>query len=536
MSNMIEARKINMDTGDFEALLEKNPYLKQDLFIRGFLITDRKIDDLSKFPFYSNWKCEEHAGFYFLAHALTGMYVIERNGNVFFIMGHAYNPFTMEVDEGKILEHIAESYGTAEYIERINDITGVFALGCISDGTVEYLVDPSGMQSLCSGVVDGSFYLSSHAQLVGDLCGLQMDSFVKELINYKWYGRVMGPYLPADLTPFSELKRVVPSHMYQLKRGAISHHRFWPLRDEKTAVEDSEYQQVIKAGAEILKKNMELVAKKWNQPWISLTGGIDSTTTFAAGNGHYDRFETFSYISAEKEVPDAAAAKRISGKFGLKHHEYYIPGENSEIKDFEARRELFRHNKGYIAELYDNEARKKFFLRDNIGCDVEVKSWVSETIRGYWYKHYGRSSFPKLSPKLFRNLYKIFILNRSLAHKIDKLFAKYIADFEYEKIPEVYPPADMHYNEVTWGSWGGLNITEMKYYSDITFIYNNRRWLDLMFRIPLEKRISDQHHLDMKHYLNPELADMNIRVVNLRETKFRAFALNVIFTLNSILP
>lgn len=189
-----------------------------------------------------------------------------------------------------------------------------------------------------------------------------------------------------------------------------------------------------------------------------------------------------------------------------------------------------------IAELYDNEARKKFYLRENTDCDVEVKSWVSETIRAYWYKHYGRKSFPKLSGKLYRNLYKIFITNRRLAHKLDKLFDQYIKEFEYDKIPGSYPTADMHYNEVTWGSWGGLNITEMKYCFDITFIYNNRRFLDLMFRVPLEKRISDQHHLDMKRYLNSELSDMNIRVVNLKETDFRAFALNVIFTINSILP
>ena len=72
---------------------------------------------------------------------------------------------------------------------------------------------------------------------------------------------------------------------------------------------------------------MELVTKKWKKPWISLTGGIDSNTTFAAGNGNYEKFETFSYISAEKEVPDAAAAKEIASHFGLKHHEYHIPSE-----------------------------------------------------------------------------------------------------------------------------------------------------------------------------------------------------------------
>ena len=94
----------------------------------------------------------------------------------------------------------------------------------------------------------------------------------------------------------------------------------------------------------------------------------------------------------------------------------------------------------------------------------------------------------------------------------------------------------MHYNEVTWGSWGGPNISEMKMYSDITFVYNNRKFFDLMFRVPLEKRISDQHHLDMKRVLNRELFDLGIRVVNLKETRVRAFLLNCIFTINCLLP
>jgi len=143
---------------------------------------------------------------------------------------------------------------------------------------------------------------------------------------------------------------------------------------------------------------------------------------------------------------------------------------------------------------------------------------------------------PPLSPKLFRNLYKIFIADRKLAHQVDDLFATYIDDFEYASIPAQYPPADMHYNEVTWGSWGGLNISEMKFCFDITFIYNNRRFFDLMFKVPLEKRISDQHHLDMKRYLNRELFETNSRVVNMKETAFRANALNIIFTANSLLP
>ena len=525
-----------MTTKQFSEMMDQYPQLQKDVFIRGFLITDQKIEDTSRFPFYGNWNTEEHGGYFFMAHRLTGMHIHEDGQNrVFFLMGHAYNPFTMQHEEEKILAHIAQAYGTDEFMSRINDLTGVFVLGWIADGVMNYLVDPSGMQSAAYGTVDGRFYLTSHPQLVGDICNLQMDGFVKELVQYKWYGRVMGPYLPADLTPFAQLKRVVPSIAYHYG-DKVSHERFWPLVGVETAQGQQDYDQVIRSAADILKHNMELVSRKWEHPWISMTGGIDSNTTFAAGNGVYDRFETFSYISAEKEVPDAAAAKQIAERFHVNHHEYHIPETNDEMDLFEQKRELFRHNNGYVAELYDNEARKKFFLRENAACDVEVKSWVSETIRAYWYKHYGRKTMPRLSPKLYRNLYKIFLLNRGLAHKIDKLFARYIKEFEYDKIPACYPPADMHYNEVTWGSWGGLNITEMKYCFDITFIYNNRRFLELMFRAPLEKRISDQHHLDMKKYLNPELYDMGIRVVNLHETDFRAFALNVIFTINSILP
>ena len=44
----------------------------------------------------------------------------------FSLWGMTYNPFTKEYEEQKILAHIAEAYGTSDYMERVNDITGVF--------------------------------------------------------------------------------------------------------------------------------------------------------------------------------------------------------------------------------------------------------------------------------------------------------------------------------------------------------------------------------------------------------------------------
>ena len=515
-------------------ILQKHPELKKDLFIRGFLITDQDFQ-LSDFPFYGNWKKEKYGGYFFMAHESANMYIHEASGKILFLMGHAYDPFSMEYREETILKKMTDTCGTEAWLERVNDLTGIFVLGFIQDGEIHFLTDPSGMQSACCSKTDKGFFLSSHPQLIGDLCGFGMNPFVEELIRYKWYGRVMGPYLPADLTPFAEVKRVVPDILYHCRRE-IRHERFWPLKNNPPVKDRKEYRKVIRDAAKILRNNMELVSRKWEHPWISLTGGIDSNTTFAAANGIYDRFETFSYISAKKEIQDADAAKKISSHFGLPHHEFRIPDENSELKDYQAIRAVLMHNNGYVADTKDNEIRKRIYLRQHSDCDVEVKSWVSETIRGYWYKHYERQKMPALSPKLFRNLYKIFLGNRLLAHKVDLLFSDYIRDFEYDRIPASYPPADMHFSEMTWGSWGGLNISEMKYCYDITIIYNNRRFLNLMFRVPLKMRISDRHHLDLKKYLNEEIYKMNIRIVNLHETRFRAKALNAVFTTNMLLP
>lgn len=521
----------------FKKTMDTHTDLQKYLFIRGFLFSNREDLDLNQFPFYGNWNCKKIGSKYYgYVHNKQSVYAVDHNSTTFFLFGHAYNPFTMEIDENKILQRIAESYGTDKFQDRIDEITGVFVMGYINGDEINFLADPSGIQSACYAKIDNNFYITSHPQIIGDLHNLTMSSLAKELTEYDWYYRIMGPYLPADMTPFDEAKRIVPNILYTLNNSGISHKRFYPLRDLSECKDSKEYDEVIAKGAEILKNNMELISRKWNKPYISLTGGIDSNTTFAAANGIYDRFKTFSYVSAEKETIDADAAKVISDRFSVERLLYNIPDTADNLKNYNELVQIIEHNNGYVAKGKDNEYRKRIYLLEHLDADVEVKSWVSETIRGYWYKYYGRKTMPKLSPKLYRNLYKIFTFNRSLAHKIDDVFADYINDFEYHKIPAQYPPADMHYFELGWGSWGSINISEMKIYSDITFIYNNRKFLDIMFKVPLKDRISDRHHLDMKKLLNKELYDMNIRVVNMKETKFRAFMLNVIFTINSILP
>ena len=330
--------------------LKNNKDLQKHLFVRGFLISNYEIKNTTDFPFYGNWRCEKHGNFWYMAHYLTGMHIYETQGKVFFLMGHAYNPFTMEHKESAILKYISDNYHTDNYINCLNELTGIFVTGVADSNKIEFHVDASGMQSACYAHINEKFFISSHPQLIGDICNLKMDNFVKELTEYKWYGRVMGPYLPGDLTPFAEVKRIVPSIMYSFD-NTVSHYRFWFNKPFETATDEKDYSDTIKSAANILKNNMILITKKWNKPWISLTGGIDSNTTFAAANDIYDKFDTFSYISAPKEVPDTEAAATISNAFNLKHHIFNIPDTNDTLTNYKEIVSILEHNNGYVAAI-----------------------------------------------------------------------------------------------------------------------------------------------------------------------------------------
>lgn len=517
--------------------MDERADLRPYLYTYGFLMTNDSDISTDGFPFYGHWRKVELDGQYRIyAHPKTTVTIINRDGHYFIMMGHAYDPYHKLYDEKDILRNLADHYGTDDYRTVINSVTGLFVYVVLTDGQLEFEVDATGLQLSCHAHIDQHFMIASHAQMLDDLYGLKKCEIVQRLVNYKWYYRVKGPYLPCDLTPYSEARRLIPDITYRYDGEQLSHARIFPLNDPIVADTEEDYNEVIREGADVLSASMEMIAHKWERPYISLTGGIDSNTCFAAANGLYDRFGTFTYVSAPKEEIDAEASKKITDHFGVHHLRLDIPESSEGLADYEHFVHIMKHNSGYVTKQFDNEYRKRVFLIHHLGeVDVEVKSWSSEAIRGYFYTHFARKRLPRCTPKVYRNLYKLFFLNRSLARAMDKQFKSFMEVYEFDRIPEslIY---DMFYTEVSMGSWGAQNLAEMRMYSELTSVFNNRRFLNTMFRVPLDKRISNQNHLDMKRLMNRELYDLNIRVINKNETQFRARMLNIIFNLNNWLP
>lgn len=518
-------------------ILDNKPTIQQHLFEKGFLITNDEIKNTNEYPFYGNWNITTIGTFNFWVYKTTNLYSLNFSKGTLFLIGHAYNPYAMIANESVLLQKIADVYGTDEYFDAINELTGVFILGIVKETSIEFLLDASGMQYGCYGTVNGKQYISSHMRLIGDICGLETDNYVKRLTNYRWYHFMMGNYMPGDITCYRELKRIIPNTYVRFDGKTYNISRFYPCKEIKICQSEEEYSQVIIEASKILQNSMKLIADKWQKPAISLTGGIDSNTTFAATNGYYDKYTTFSYISMYRESVDAEKAKEISDAFDVEHKIYIIPENNSDIPDFEVYKAVFDYNEGNIGTCKDDDARKKITLIHSDVCDVEVKSWISETIRAYAYKYFGRRKFPKkLKARCYTSLYKIFFMNRKLVWETDKYFKEYFENTKIKNHLYNYDESDFFVWEMMHGGKCGLNIGVMKSCFDITIPYNNRKLLDLLLRVPLEYRISDKHHMDLKKHMNKKLYDMNIRVVNLNETTSRKKMANIYYTINTHIP
>lgn len=519
---------------ELKSVLDNRNDLQKYLFCRGFLLTNRDLDT-EPYPFYGNWnRTDLGYGYKAYIHNLQRSATFRTENESFILIGNAYNPYTMEYEEKDILQHLST---VSDRIDYINELTGVFLLGIIRKDSIQLHVDASAQQWACYGFIKGHLYVSSHMRLIGDLLNLQMTDYSQRLINYRWYHYMMGAYLPGDITCFSELTRIVPNTYVEFSGESFSVIRFYPNKPIEMCKNSQEYKEVIKEGTRILRNTLALIPKKWPHPAISLTGGIDSNTTFAAANGNYDKYTTFSYVSMYRESVDAEKAQEISEHFNVPWKRYDVPENNEDFPDFDIWKKLLEWNDGGIGSNSDSDIRKKITLIQNDVCDVEVKSWISETIRAYAYKYFGRTSFPKnLSARNYTSLYKIFFMNRRLVHETDEHFRQYWANTQLKSHLFNYDESDFFVWEMMHGYKCGLNIGAMKTCFDITIPYNNRKLLDTLLRVPLKRRLNDQLHLDLKRVLNKELYDMNIRVVNLNETERRKKMANIYFTVNSKLP
>lgn len=507
------------------------------LYVSGYLLTSNQNVAKKNIGIdWDKWKNCFFDSYVLFVHPEQKFFSLKEGERWFLLIGHAYNPFTMEADENELLRNLSKLYEKGEYRDYLDQFTGLFCFIVIDRKKLIINTDCAGMLPAYYAKINDEIYCSAYAQLIADLCSLQEDEYVTHLKKSRLF-HLYGWFLPGDMSPYKEVKRIVANTEIQYD-GDFSCQRFYP-RKEYHLVKDSEYRELIKNISEILHNNMMLISQKWRNPAISLTGGMDSQTTLACGGDVQDKFEYFSYISLPREATDANAAHSICDSKGLKHTIYSIDTDKTHYSDFEEVDALVERHYSYLGKGNANDICKRISLSEQLSYDIEVKSWVSEVARASRYKIYGKTEMPKMTARRLTSMYKVFTFNRRDAIKTDNRFQDYLTFTGLQKAIEKYhfPWTEFFVWEIVFGCWGGLALTgEHKLTNDITIPYNNRALLDLMLKTPLDKRISDQVNRDIIQYMDKELYALNIHVVNGNETKKREIGEKLYFEIHSRIP
>ncbi len=512
--------------------LDVKAEFRDRLYCRGFLITDKKQECLSDYPFYGNWNetffMSNEKKYYFYTHKYVELFKYEDNGKLFFLIGHAYNPFTMKHSEYDILEDLAVSYIKSEedFWKAESELTGVFCLGILFDGKLTVTTDCAGMQLIYHGAIKEHVYFTSHSKLVADFCGLEQTEYIKKLVSNRFW-HYWGRWLPGDLSPYAELSRLQPNCKAVYNGKTIEVLRYYPFCKIEETTTEEEYKKTIDELGRIMSNNMELIAKKWPDKKISIsvTGGRDSMTTLACTNGNYHKYSYFSYISNDEESVDAYAAKDILNSLGLKHELYKIPNEWDGYKDIDLFKKILECNAGCIGNNNRNDVMKRMYFCANPPCDIEVKSWVNEIGRGRCYDRFNKKFFPqKTHPSYWRALHKVYFHQFGLMKETDKVFKdyfdKYYSHDEFEKLFWV-----VYYHwEFSWAGGEGVSLTtEHRVSYEITIPFNNRKYLELMLTVPLAKRKVDSIPQDLIFENNHQISDTQIWVKDVSHTNTRAW-------------
>ena len=518
---------------EMKVALDRAPKFREYLYCRGFLITDHKQERLEDYPFYSNWNERilniKNKQLFVYTHKDAYLNVFEDADQIMFLVGHCYDPFSMLHEEGKILQKLSAALkeGQDAFWDAESDLTGVFCVGYFNGDEVVYSTDCAGMQMVYHGVVGESVYISSHAKLVADLLDLEQPKYVKRLTNNRFW-HYWGIWLPGDISPYDELKRMQPNHaaVYQMHEHTERMYRYYPTKEIVEYTDERDCENVIKKLGQIMENTMMLISEKWPDKKVSLsaTGGRDSMSALACAKKVQDKFSYFSYISNYDESVDAYAAKDICASLGLEHEIVEIPDEWEGYEDIDVFKMVMESNSGCAGENNKNDLKKRMYFCEHPPCDIEIKSWVNEMGRGWYYNKYNKKTFPKYpTPSYWRCMHKAYIDDLWLIKETDKIFAEYLDKYYSKEVFDKVSWLELYFWEFAWGGGEGRSLTsEHRVTYDITIPFNNRKYVDLMLQISYLKRKEEYIPNHLITYMDKRITDTGIVIKDVSHTNMRA--------------
>lgn len=166
-----------------------------------------------------------------------------------------------------------------------------------------------------------------------------------------------------------------------------------------------------------------------------------------------------------------------------------------------------------------NDAKKRLYFCLHPSFDIEIKSWINEMGRGWYYNKYQKKKFPKRpTAKYWRAMHKVYLGPR-IIHETTKVFQEYLDKYYSENVFSKMSWLDLYFWEFSWSGSEALALTsEHRVSYEIIIPYNNRRYIETMLTLPLKRRIADNMPRDIIHERNPKIEQTGIAVKDIEHT------------------
>ena len=525
---------INILKEEIKTELDTNSSYRELLFRRGYLLTNKKLNNIDKYPFYNLWSENIVNGYFLYVQKEQTFYIESDSELTAVIIGHAYNPFNMVYDEKEICRELISSYknSLSAYFDKVSELTGLHIVMLFDKNKIIACQDACSLTGCYFGNIGNNIYISEHPQLIGDICNLSIDPMVEKLVESKCYN-IGNRHLPGNLSPYKEIKRL-GANTYLNFDNEFSIKRFYPTAPHPEFTSEKEKTETVKKIGDLIHNGIKCCAKKWDRCTISLSGGTDSKTTLACANGLYDKFSYFSFHSKPQELVDANGAKTICNKLGLDHTLYEIPMENSEIKDFDFIKKILTHNTNYFVNLADNEIRKYIFLHNLNAYDIELKSWASEVARVFLERKYQVKMPNTLNERHCSIFQTRYFGHPRLLRWSDNAYYRFLREIGLEKPLYNFEHTDSFYWEVRMGCWGVSVVSSQQLYHRTTMPMNNRKILELFLSLPREERKNDSIHKQIMTYMNKDVVEAEVEIPNLYFHSYRILMEKAFYRLKTI--
>ncbi|HLS46332.1 MAG TPA: hypothetical protein VK045_12940, partial [Ornithinicoccus sp.] len=329
--------------------------------------------------------------------------------------------------------------------------------------------------------------LGSQPALVAGTVGAGPDARSQEMWDILRSARRTGViFLPGTMTTHEDVLPLVPNHVLRISlteggTASVAHDRFWPYEQR---VERSDTSAVTTEFIDYFREHTRLLCTL-GRPVLSLTGGMDSRTSFAAALPHlHEESFTFTYFNPRDGLTKKGAADDVFDA-------------NAFAVDVGVQHRVLRWRQPQPGTIFEEIIDRTYPVRrGSIGAAhamwadlphdiVHLQSIGAEMGTTFYTKRPQGPITPHRLTEIVTNRTDLGAETEQAA------FGEYLdyAQFTHDAIGG-YDPHDVFYWEQRMGKWGYMKYQDGDFSHRMLLPFNDRGLIELMLSLPYHQRES----------------------------------------------